>query len=414
MMNLLLFSMNTVSAKGSDLVRNAKWNALTGVAVLLLGPVLLLTGNGCAKPEETQAGATEVPRNVRVLELAGETIDQYFEISGPVAPVRGADLSAQESGPVVAIVAAKGSAVQAGQLIVEQDRRILRAERDAAAANLATQAYNVDKVRQLHEAGKVSRIELLTAESTHAQAKAMADVSAERFRRAGVQAPFDGVVVDRFVELGQLVVPGMPVARVIDPYTLKLEAYLTDQQVRWVTEGERAEVLLGETTKPAPGQVSWVGFEADRLTGKFKVEIEIPNPDPELRRGVIGRARLGKNVVQDVVAIPRDAVLNGRVGPTAYVVTGDRAELRQLTLGESQGLMVIVTDGLVKGDQLVVRGHRDLRDGSLVKITEKAETADGATAGDPAALTGADVGSRVPARSGSASAVNDADVEAGQ
>ena len=137
MMNLLLFSMNTVSAKGSDFVRNAKWNALTGVAVLLLAPVLLLTGSGCAKPEETQAGATEVPRNVRVLELAGETIDQYFEISGPVAPVRGADLSAQESGPVVAIVAAKGAAVQAGQLIVEQDRRILRAEREADVEELA-------------------------------------------------------------------------------------------------------------------------------------------------------------------------------------------------------------------------------------------------------------------------------------
>ena len=74
--------------------------------------------------------------------------------------------------------------------------------------------------------------------------------------------------------------------------------------------------------------------------------------------------------------------------------------------------MVIVTEGLAKGDQLVVRGHRDLRDGSLVKITETAETADGSTAGDPATVTGAEVGSRVPSRNADASAVNDADVEA--
>ncbi len=409
MMNHELHNKMLAVAKGTKIVTTSR----TMPAVLMIA-VLMIVGVGCEQAPDLNEKVQEVPRNVRVLNLAGETIDQFFEISGPVAPVRGADLSAQESGPVVDIAVAKGAAVQAGQMIVEQDRNILRAEKDEAAAALEAQAYNVDKVRQLHKAGKVSRIELLTAESTFAQAQALAEITAERYRRAGIQAPFAGVVVERYVELGQLVVPGMPVVRVIDPYTLKLEAYLTDQQVRWVTEGERAEVLLGESTAAASGHVTWVGFEADRLTGKFKVEVEIPNPDLTLRSGVIGRARLGKNLVQDVVAIPRDAVLNGRVGPTAYVVENDHAVLRQLVLGESQGLMVIVTDGLNKGDQLVVRGHRDLREGGLVKITETARTADGATAADPVEVTDSGAASRVPTGAADTAGLNDGDVEAGQ
>ena len=349
---------------------------------------------GCGEQTQTES-LGEVPRNVRVLTLGEESVAEFFEISGPVAPVRGTDLSAQESGPVVAIPVGKGEAVAKGKIILELERDILKSEMEAAEAALDMQSYNVDKVRQLHGAGKVSRIELLTAESSYAQAKAMASVLKERYDRAGIRAPFDGVVVDRFVELGQLVNPGQRVVRILDPYTLKLEAYLTDSQVQWVTVGEKATVQLGESRDMASGSVSWVGFEADRMTGKFKVEIEIPNPDLKYHSGVIGRARLGKNLVSNVVAIPRDAVLPGRIGSTAFVVENDRAVLRRLVLGADQGLMVVVLDGLAPGDRLVVRGHRDLRDGSLVLVTETATAADGTMPDDPANVAGTQAGARI-------------------
>ncbi len=365
---------------------------------------------GCGEQEEA-GEVTEVPRNVRVLTLGEESVAEFFEISGPVAPVRGTDLSAQESGPVVAIPVRKGEAVAKGKMILELERDILKSEMEAAQAALAMQSYNVDKVRQLHEAGKVSRIELLTAESNYAQANAMAGVLKERYDRAGIRAPFDGVVVDRYVELGQLVIPGQRVVRILDPYTLKLEAYLTDSQVQWVTVGESATIRLGENRETASGAVSWVGFEADRMTGKFKVEIEIPNADLKYHSGVIGRARLGKNLVTNVVAIPRDAVLPGRIGPTAFVVVDDRAVLRRLELGADQGLMVVVREGLAPGENLVVRGHRDLRDGSLVRVTETATAADGTMPDDPANVAGTQAGARIQ---GQDQALSDGSVEATQ
>jgi len=267
----------------------------------------------------------------------------------------------------------------------------------------------------LHESGKVSRIELLTAESSHAQAKSRAEVLQERYARAGIRAPFAGVLVDRYVELGELVIPGQRVARLLDPYTLKLEAYLTDAQVQWVTVGEKATIKLGQTWETASGAVSWIGFEADRMTGKFKVEIEIPNAELKYHSGVIGRARLDKNLVTGVVAIPRGAVLPGRAGPTAFVVEGDRAVLRRLELGAYQGLMVVVVDGLKPGEQLVVRGHRELREGNLVQVTETASAADGSVPGDPGDITGAGAGSRIQnAGNDTDASLGDSNVEASQ
>lgn len=348
------------------------------LAIAIAMPLLI---NGCQK-EELPA-AEESSRNVRTLTLAPETLEEFFEISGPVSPVRGTDISAEESGPVIRLDAVKGQTVEAGQALLEQDRDIIKAEMESSKVALDHQEYNLDKVQQLFDAGKVSRIELLTAQTAYQNAKAMADISARRYARALVSSPFAGVVSNRYVELGQMVMPGQPVFRVIDPYTLKLEGYLTASQIGYAQTGVSAEVRLGLAHETATGTVTWVGLEADRATGKFKVEIEIPNPELKLHSGVIGRARLGKNITHDIVSIPRDAVVEGRHGPEAFVAIDGRARRVAIELGPDQGTMVAVVSGLKAGDELVVRGHRELVEGSLLNITETASAPDGSVASDP-------------------------------
>ncbi|MFH2052325.1 MAG: efflux RND transporter periplasmic adaptor subunit [bacterium] len=360
----------------------------------LIGVAVLAGLGGCAGERQETEGVREIPRNVRVLELQPSMVEEFFEVAGPVGPVRGADLAAEEVGPVVSIEAPKGAEVKEGQILLAQDRSLLAAEMAAAEAARKTQDYNLDKVRRLHEAGKVSEIELLQAEAAAAQARAQADVAVRRHRRAAIRAPFDGVVVDRMVELGQYLAPGMPAVRVIDPYVLKLQAYLTDLQVPWVQPGQECRVALGDSPGEVSGTVSFVSLEADPATGKFRVEVRIPNPDLALRSGVIGRARLPKTTTRGL-AIPRDAVLAGRSGAQVFVVEGDRARLRSLELGADQGLMVVVESGLQAGDRLVVRGQRELRDGSLVAVTQTAAARDGSLPTDPSVVRGAGASGRI-------------------
>jgi multidrug efflux pump subunit AcrA (membrane-fusion protein) len=236
--------------------------------LLLVMTIILLDLSGCA-PTEERSAPTELPRNVRVMDMAPADIDEFFEISGPVAPVRGSDISAEESGVVKAINNDKGAHVGEGDVLLELDRDLLRAEMQAAKSNFEHQSYNADKTRELFDAGKVS------------------------------------------------------------------------------------------------------------------------NPDLLLRSGVIGRARLPKVRHEGSLALPRDAVLTTDEGHAVFVIEGDRARKRKVQLGHDQGLMVLVTDGLEIGEKVVVRGHRELMDGSLVEITETAMLADGSVAGDPAEVTDA-------------------------
>jgi len=337
----------------------------------------------CAPPEAPEA-PPEVARNVRVLPLAATDLQEYFEISGPLQPVRGTEVSAEEGGTVDRIVHNKGEYVDDGDVLVELDRDLLAVEVASAEAGVELAEYNADRARQLLEADKGSRIQALSAETQARQARAGLRAARLRYERAAIKTPFAGLVSNRYVEPGQLVAPGQPVARVVDPYVLKLVGALTEREVAWLREGAAASVRLDGVSRPVRGEVAWLAFEASPVTGKFPVEVHVDNANRALRPGVVGRATIHKRTHAGVLVVPRDAVIEGSQGRMVYVVDGDRARGRNIALGADQGLMVVAASGLAPGDRVVVRGHRDLVEGALVRVTETATGRDGSMAGDPA------------------------------
>jgi membrane fusion protein (multidrug efflux system) len=255
----------------------------------------------------------------------------------------------------------------------------------AAEADLELAAYNDERADKLFEAKQISREERLTIRTRREQAKTQADVARLRYERAAIKAPFAGIVTDRYVEIGQLVAAGTPVARVVDPYTLKLEGSATEREIQYVREGAEAVVKLAGLDRTVAGEVHWVSFEARPTTGKFQVEIWIENPTLELRPGIVAEAQVLRETHENVLIIPRDAVVQSPRGTGVFVVDADedRARLRDVDLGPDQGLMTVVEKGLEPGELLIVRGQREVVDGSRVKIQEEATAADGSLAEDP-------------------------------
>ena len=362
-------------------------------AVLLLAGALVVLVPGCRRG--APASPPEVPRNVRVLALATTDFVEELTFSGTLRPVRGTDVAAEEGGVVTAVVHDQGDTVRVGDVLVRLDDRSLRAALDAARADLALAAFDADRTARLFAAGKVSEQEKLAADSRRDRADAAVRMAALRVEKCAPAAPFAGVVAARYVEPGQLVAPGRPVARVVDPYVLKLVGALTGRDIAWIRPGEPATVTLEDGTA-LDGTVVFVGPEADVATGKFPVEVRVANPDLALRPGLVGRAVLTRAVHRGALAVPRDAVITTPAGTEVYVVEGERAHRREVILGPGRGLMVMVRDGLRAGELLVVRGQRELVENALVRITERAVTPDGNTFVRVTATGGAATGDTIP------------------
>ncbi|HEX9640509.1 MAG TPA: efflux RND transporter periplasmic adaptor subunit [Candidatus Krumholzibacteria bacterium] len=349
--------------------------------------VLLSLGWACAPAEGGPAADGIVngqkPRNVRIVELTRSDLEEHVALSGRVRAVRSTDVSSEEVGVVETIPHDRGALVEEGGVIMALDRDLLAAEMKAAEATMKLREFNYDRMKSLYDNNSASTEDVLITQTEFEQAAQSYEVARLRFGRAAIKAPFGGIVAERFVEIGQHVVAGQVVARVVDPFSLALEGWITERDVRWTRQGAQALVVLEEGREILHARVHWVGIEADPRNGKFAVELRIPNPNMKLRAGVVARARVLKRAHHDVMVIPRDAVLDTGDGRMVFVEVDGIAQPRPIRLGADEGLMVICESGLAEGDRLVVRGHRDLAPGAPVIVQERSQRRDGWMPRDP-------------------------------
>ena len=116
-------------------------------------------------------------------------------------------------------------------------------------------------------------------------------------------------------------------------------------------------------------------FLSPAATGKnrtFPAEVAIDNKGGELRPGMIVRVRLVRQVYEDLIVIPRDAVLERDTGYVVFVYEGGRAELRNVKTGPSERGEIVVLEGLKPGEDLIITGHRNLIDGQPVRSVHEA------------------------------------------
>jgi membrane fusion protein (multidrug efflux system) len=180
-----------------------------------------------AATAESPDDATESATNVRVLVVEPTSLDEFLVVSGTLHPIRAAVLSTEEPGVVARIHRDKGTRVRASSPILELDRRILEAQKESTESARRLRQFNEEKTRQLFDQNSVSGQEMLLAHTQLEQAEAEAKIARLRYERALIRAPFDGFITDRYVELGELVAPGTRIARIVDPFTLKLAGALS-------------------------------------------------------------------------------------------------------------------------------------------------------------------------------------------
>lgn len=358
-----------------------KRHALSVTAVVL-ATAALLAAAGCQgghKQTHAEAGA---PVAVRAVAVAPAAVADQVEVTGSLHGAREAVLSAKVMGTVTAIRKAAGETVRRGEVVIVLDDRevagnIAQAEGALAQAKAAAAlaGSNLQRFEQLHAKGAASQLELDQARYAHETAQgavrqAEGAVSAAGSYRASAQvpAPFDGQVVDRMIEVGDMAAPGRPLMRVEDVTTLRLHVSLAETQASVAQPGAAVAV----TVPSLPGR-EWTGTVAevvpavDPATRTQLVKVDLPQ-DGALRSGLFARARFTTGERQ-VISIPRSALVR-RGGLTGvYIADGSRAAFRLVELADSQaGDTIEVLSGLKAGDRVIVLPPATLVEGATLEV----------------------------------------------
>jgi len=283
----------------------------------------------------------------------------------------------------------EGLAVKKGQHLAVIDHDVYLAQAEAAKADLQAREIELadaerekKRIVALYEGGSATeqnKDKTVTAAELAAArlnlAKANLQLAQINLRESTIVAPVDGVVTAKQNDEGNLIKAGDRIVTIAEMKTVKVVVAVAEQYGRQIIVGTPARIKIdafGDRVFDA--KVYSVYPALDEQTHTIQVEIRMDNDELLLKPGMFARVTLITERKDNVVVIPRDVVLGGKIGePYVYVVEGGIAHKRFVDIGIRQADKYEITDGLRAQEKLVVNGMNYLTDQMKVKVVRLEE-----------------------------------------
>jgi RND family efflux transporter MFP subunit len=282
-------------------------------------------------------------------------------------------------------LAAKGVSPQSEQDDALSAHRVAEADVRAADANLsaATAAIATGLARTA-----TADVDIRIAKSRVAVAKAALEQAEAAREKTNVRAPFDGIVVLKDAEVGEVVSPFSQggsnargsVVTMVDFASLEVQANVPETSLDAVIAGAPAQIFVDAwPDRPYRGRVDRIWPTADRQKGTIEVRVVFLEPDDRLRPDLGARVVfLPEGTEPETprepgiarILVPEDTIVVRDGGSAAFILEGDVVRLRPVRTGARRGGRVEIESGLAEGDRIVLGPPAGLADGDRVRIRE--------------------------------------------
>jgi len=363
-----------------------------GLAVSLIS---LLGLAGCGKgaasnTPEKEATAKMLLAPEDVLTVSSNALASGPSITGSIEPERRADMRAEVSAVVLAVLKENGDPVKRGDLIVRLDQTAIRDSLTAAeaSASAADQAYEqaerqYQRMSTLIKTGVVSTQQLEdveirrnSAQSERAAARTRVVTARQQLERTEVRAPFDGVVSDRKVSAGDTAAIGKELVKVIDPGSLRFEGLVSADSIGQVKAGQHVWFKVhGFSADEFTGVITRVNPAANVTTRQVEVLVAFDNAAKQ--PNVAGLYAEGHVETQSAAALslPSASIVSEGDNSFAWKVNGAKLQKVALSLGDRDPRTgsFALRSGLAEGDKVLRFPNSTLKDGQEVQTAAEAK-----------------------------------------
>ncbi|MEW8959350.1 MAG: efflux RND transporter periplasmic adaptor subunit [Moorella sp. (in: firmicutes)] len=402
--------------------------AIAFVLILLIGFATFNYVRHSTKEKETADKTETIP--VQVAEARLMNLQWTLELTGEIKPAAVVDVYPKIGGEIIEkIYIETGDYVKKGDLVAVLKNDTIKAQLEEAAAGLAAaeaglkqseaslQAASASlksskanlelskkerlRVESLYHAGAISEQELDRVKSQYEVAEAQSNAAEAQYKAAleaknlalaqvdkakaalnqlqilygeyQIHAPISGFVAARYMEQGNRTNPAQPVIRISQEDELKIVCSVTEKDFPQLKKGMKAEITVDAFPgKVFEGVVSVISPTIDPATRTAEVEIRIPNENYKLRSGMFARIKLYLGE-RKALAVPTEALnkMPGTGSYYVYVIEDNKAILKNVKTGITQGNFTEITEGLAEKELVVTRGQNRLHDGAQVSIEER-------------------------------------------
>jgi membrane fusion protein (multidrug efflux system) len=357
------------------------------LAVLLgLGSVKFKQISGLIHAGELAAKAGPPPEVIGTAVAKEDAWEGVLAAVGSVTAVRGVAVSNESPGVVTAIKFESGQLVRAGQVLVELDSSVERAQLASLQSRKELANISATRSRQLIAKEAVSKSQLDADEASLKTSNADYGALQAQIERKTVRAPFGGRVGLRTVNLGQYLNPGTAVTVLESLGSVYVDFSLPQQYLGDLKVGTPVRVALaGAGGADLGGTIGAIDPTVDSATRAVKLRASIANKQDRLRPGMYVNVTVVRGAPSKVIIAPATAIVHASYGDSVFVVEPKKDEsgapvtgidgkpakvARQqfVRLGAARGDFVAIADGVKAGQELVTAGAFKLRNGSGVIV----------------------------------------------
>lgn len=347
----------------------------------LLILALLLIMPACKKATEPEEEEAAPNVEVEVATVAQGPIRQIVTATGTLnaLPNRDVQVSALVAGRVTNLSVVEGDQVSKGQEIARLDASTYEDQLRQAEATLENTRQSETRLSKLFERGIAAGKEKEDAHKEFLIAQSAYDTAKIQVARTRITSPIAGVVVKRFINVGEQVdgTGSQPIFEIGNFDPIELTATLQASLVQYLHEGQNADLKVdafGNTVFPA--KVIALLPKIDANTNSVTARIQTPNADHRLRGGMFATASIIAAVHPNALNIPASALVVANNEPKVFVVQADSTvQERPVKTGWRDGDRIEILEGVKSGERVVTTGSYGLGDKMKVTIVKKQNSA---------------------------------------
>ncbi|MCX6242743.1 MAG: efflux RND transporter periplasmic adaptor subunit [Bacteroidetes bacterium] len=341
---------------------------IASVVMILVIVLLFFLGH-----KKENSGRQEVLSDVPVTidTVIKKSLTNLVSMVGLIDPENDVEIISEAKGMITRLNFKIGDQVKKGTVLVEVDDVVIKSDMARQEINYFKAKRDFDRNKTLYEQNSISasqldisRLDMQAAENDLTRAKKALDDTR-------VKAPINGTINTKKVNEGSYIQQNSSIGNIVDISTMKVKVSISEKDAFVLHPGDSVEI----TTDVYPGQrflghVDNIASKADEAH-TYPVEIHLPNnPAFPLKGGMFGRINFTSITSRDAIAISRDALIGSVKNAQVFVIKGNIASLRNITIGRESGQLLEVLNGLEEGEMVVTSGQNNLSDNLKVIIVK--------------------------------------------
>lgn len=337
--------------------------------ILFCVAACMLTSCGLKKERITDAP----PVRVTIQAVNPQAVGALRSYSGTVESGDGSEVSFAVGGTVRQIYVTPGQKVAKGQLLAELKSETAENAYSIAQATLAEARDAYNRLKKLHDADALPDMQWVEVQSKLTQAENAAEIAARGVTDTRLYAPMEGVVANKTIDVGQTVLPAVPVMEIVGLGDVKVSISVPEEEISAMRPGREATVTIEALDgRELPAQLTEENIVANPLTRAYDVKFKVANSNGDILPGMLCTVDLqpqaADSAAQAAIVLPPQAVLLSADNRNfVWLSTNGRAERRFVEQGGITADGIVISSGLARGDSVIVAGMQKVSQGTHVE-----------------------------------------------